>query len=183
MVLLIIIPMKNGYFIGNIPYFQTNPNMLKQWEFHGGSMMCTPKKLCKQQRNIIISSSYHISPSMGADHRWDVGPPRPGSLLPKSSGPAESCRNVVVSSLVDLRSWSRCGSIWIDDLRPPETRTIGEISWVFRPSLGFLERIFHLDHLDNPWIIILDNLCHLDHVILIILITHRSHSAGTPGNG
>ena len=26
MVLLIIIPMKNGYFIGNIPYFQTNPN-------------------------------------------------------------------------------------------------------------------------------------------------------------
>ena len=24
--LLIIIPMKNGYFIGNIPYFQTNPN-------------------------------------------------------------------------------------------------------------------------------------------------------------
>ena len=25
MVLLIIIPMKNGYFIGNIPYFQTNP--------------------------------------------------------------------------------------------------------------------------------------------------------------
>ena len=24
MVLLIIIPMKNGYFIGNIPYFQTN---------------------------------------------------------------------------------------------------------------------------------------------------------------
>ena len=26
MVLLIIIPMKNGYFIGNIPYFQTNPD-------------------------------------------------------------------------------------------------------------------------------------------------------------
>ena len=26
MVLLMIIPMKNGYFIGNIPYFQTNPN-------------------------------------------------------------------------------------------------------------------------------------------------------------
>ena len=25
LVLLIIIPMKNGYFIGNIPYFQTNP--------------------------------------------------------------------------------------------------------------------------------------------------------------
>ena len=25
MVLLIIIPMKNCYFIGNIPYFQTNP--------------------------------------------------------------------------------------------------------------------------------------------------------------
>ena len=25
MVLLIIIPMKNGYFIGNILYFQTNP--------------------------------------------------------------------------------------------------------------------------------------------------------------
>ena len=28
MVLLIIIPMKNGYFIGNIPHFQTNPNMV-----------------------------------------------------------------------------------------------------------------------------------------------------------
>ena len=28
MVLLIIIPMKNGYFIGNIPYFQTNPYLL-----------------------------------------------------------------------------------------------------------------------------------------------------------
>ena len=27
MVLLIIIPMKNGYFIGNIPYFQTNPHV------------------------------------------------------------------------------------------------------------------------------------------------------------
>ena len=27
MVFMIIIPMKNGYFIGNIPYFQTNPNM------------------------------------------------------------------------------------------------------------------------------------------------------------
>ena len=26
MVLLIIIPFLNGYFIGNIPYFQTNPN-------------------------------------------------------------------------------------------------------------------------------------------------------------
>ena len=26
MVLLIIIPIKNGYFIGNIPYFQTNPH-------------------------------------------------------------------------------------------------------------------------------------------------------------
>ena len=26
MVLLIIIPMKNGYFIRNIPYFQTNPH-------------------------------------------------------------------------------------------------------------------------------------------------------------
>ena len=23
--LMMIIPMKNGYFIGNIPYFQTNP--------------------------------------------------------------------------------------------------------------------------------------------------------------
>ena len=28
MVLLIIIPMKNGYFIGNIPYFQTNPHVV-----------------------------------------------------------------------------------------------------------------------------------------------------------
>ena len=27
MVFMIIIPMKNGYFIGNIPYFQTNPNV------------------------------------------------------------------------------------------------------------------------------------------------------------
>ena len=27
MVLLIMIPMKNGYFIGNIPYFQTNPDL------------------------------------------------------------------------------------------------------------------------------------------------------------
>jgi hypothetical protein len=27
MVLLIIIPFLNGYFIGNIPYFQTNPNL------------------------------------------------------------------------------------------------------------------------------------------------------------
>ena len=26
MVLLIIIPIKNGYFIGGIPHFQTNPN-------------------------------------------------------------------------------------------------------------------------------------------------------------
>ena len=31
MVLLIIIPMKNGYFIGNIPYFQTNPYGLMIW--------------------------------------------------------------------------------------------------------------------------------------------------------
>ena len=30
MVLLIIIPMKNGYFIGNIPYFQTNPSMINK---------------------------------------------------------------------------------------------------------------------------------------------------------
>ena len=28
MVLLIIIPFLNGYFIGNIPYFQTNPNVI-----------------------------------------------------------------------------------------------------------------------------------------------------------
>ena len=28
MVLLIIIPFLNGYFIGNIPYFQTNPHEL-----------------------------------------------------------------------------------------------------------------------------------------------------------
>ena len=28
MVLLIIIPMKNGYFIGNIPHFQTNPSII-----------------------------------------------------------------------------------------------------------------------------------------------------------
>ena len=26
MVLLIIVPFLNGYFIGNIPYFQTNPH-------------------------------------------------------------------------------------------------------------------------------------------------------------
>ena len=29
MVLLIIIPFLNGYFIGNIPYFQTNPGQLR----------------------------------------------------------------------------------------------------------------------------------------------------------
>ena len=37
MVLLIIIPMNNGYFIGNIPYFQTNPHdfdMFHYWLFN-----------------------------------------------------------------------------------------------------------------------------------------------------
>ena len=33
MVLLIIIPMKNDYFIGNIPYFQTNPYGDILWKF------------------------------------------------------------------------------------------------------------------------------------------------------
>ena len=31
MVLLIIIPFLNGYFIGNIPYFQTNPDVLSRF--------------------------------------------------------------------------------------------------------------------------------------------------------
>ena len=31
MALLIIIPFLNGYFIGNIPYFQTNPNDYESW--------------------------------------------------------------------------------------------------------------------------------------------------------
>ena len=34
MVLLIIIPMKNNYFIGNIPYFQTNNDV--QMDTNGG---------------------------------------------------------------------------------------------------------------------------------------------------
>ena len=39
MVLLIIIPMKNGYFIGNIPYFQTNPCcFMVIWDVHGWSL-------------------------------------------------------------------------------------------------------------------------------------------------
>ena len=37
MVLLIIIPFLNGYFIGNIPYFQTNP-----YFFWMTSMICSP---------------------------------------------------------------------------------------------------------------------------------------------
>ena len=44
MVLLIIIPIKNGYFIGNIPYFQTNPNEGKGgviWEFISCSKLVT----------------------------------------------------------------------------------------------------------------------------------------------
>ena len=35
MVLLILIPMKNGYFIGNIPYVQTNPYHLSNDTTHG----------------------------------------------------------------------------------------------------------------------------------------------------
>ena len=121
-------------------------NMLKQWEFHDGSMMCTPKSLCKQQRNIIISR--HQSEPIKS--RW-VGPPRPGSLLPKSSGPAESCPRRWMSLVpgVDPAAdpWSQA---------PRDENHRQEISWAFRPSLrfslGFLKRIFHLDHLDNSQI-------------------------------
>ena len=44
MVFMIIIPMKNGYFIGNIPYFQTNPYqtmILDQKDtYDGGFIIC-----------------------------------------------------------------------------------------------------------------------------------------------
>ena len=39
MVLLIIIPFLNGYFIGNIPYFQTNPYI---YIYMYGSKLGTP---------------------------------------------------------------------------------------------------------------------------------------------
>ena len=54
MVLLIIIPMTNGYFIGNIPYFQTNPDhsvdtvgenwliRLQNWRFQEAKTWCFP---------------------------------------------------------------------------------------------------------------------------------------------
>ena len=35
MVLLIIIPMKNGYFIGGIHHFQTYPYDVFFWRYHG----------------------------------------------------------------------------------------------------------------------------------------------------
>ena len=49
MVLLIIIPMKNGYFIGNIPYFQTNPCMFllhftKFYPFLGTFFPCPSRR-------------------------------------------------------------------------------------------------------------------------------------------
>ena len=56
MVLLIIIPIKNGYFIGNIPYFQTNPNgevrgdhrnVGYEWDMHGRSAFPNPPNCVK----------------------------------------------------------------------------------------------------------------------------------------
>ena len=38
MVLLMIIPFLNGYFIGNIPYFQSNP-----WIFHNFPAIGVPR--------------------------------------------------------------------------------------------------------------------------------------------
>ena len=49
MVLLIIIPMKNGYFIGNIPYFQTNPFVKVQGSLHGLALAWSCQRLSHGQ--------------------------------------------------------------------------------------------------------------------------------------
>jgi hypothetical protein len=49
-VLLIIIPQKNGYFIGNIPYFQTNPYTILRWYWGG-------QEVNKQRLTVFAQSS------------------------------------------------------------------------------------------------------------------------------
>ena len=60
MVLLIIIPFLNGYFIGNIPYFQTNPTEddrlddqddQEQLRFNESIESMSNKKLSHQQKS------------------------------------------------------------------------------------------------------------------------------------
>ena len=48
MVLLIIIPIKNGYFIGNIPYFQTNPYTNKCFLSAPRNINQWPVRLCPE---------------------------------------------------------------------------------------------------------------------------------------
>ena len=66
MVLLVIIPMKNGYFIGNIPYFQTNPYWLLIPHF----LLCAAStmwiEICSTWAYPILSRSNHPPGDAGA---------------------------------------------------------------------------------------------------------------------
>ena len=58
MVLLIIIPMINGYFIGNIPYFQTSPYPEKIEEAASQIKKQSNEKLVKSwNRNLLLPNS------------------------------------------------------------------------------------------------------------------------------
>ena len=60
MVLLIIIPFLNGYFIGNIPYFQTNPHSYKTyraWYIYITIILVMAVTICLLRQNIY----HHLS--------------------------------------------------------------------------------------------------------------------------
>ena len=90
MVLLIIIPMRNGYFIGNIPYFQTNPHIALIF-LHGGSSFSSlsgwpgvripgPSGLSRAQlcQRLRVPAGGKISNVETRLRRWGRGIQQPG---------------------------------------------------------------------------------------------------------
>ena len=106
MVLLIIIPMKNGYFIGNIPYFQTNPYGLPIESNHK-NFSPTPWAKTLSRSTWSGTVQWGVRDSVGF---WEPSPAAMARLLPQQPHTNEDLSIEVVGrvpqdALLQERKW------------------------------------------------------------------------------
>ena len=135
--LMIIIPMKNGYFIGNIPYFQTHPDHFMKlkmgWSEIGYSAtpILSEKSMSVHhhilheitifpQKNTIFSCSFHFQPPHAS--KTPITPSRVSPVSPVSCPaysqqspphPKHSCAVGMLDDLAPKRTTFPCLHRWV----------------------------------------------------------------------